>query len=154
MSKVIISAFVVIATYVAQASYLYWQVDTVDYESYYDGDAVGAYLYAYKGDDTETRDEVGKNELGTAGYSIDLTDYNNYNFYVEVVNYANGTDTAVTRSQSYAYADITDYVVSSISDIAMVNAMHATNYGVAPEPTSGLLMLMGVAFLGLKRRKA
>ena len=156
MKKVLVGAVLMMFASAAQASYLKWQVDSTDYLSYYDGPAVGANLYAMAGNDTRQAVKVGDAKIGDSAYSADLTDYANYNFYVEVVNYDSSTktSTAVARSEAVSYESLSMNLTTTLSDIAKTQVWHASNYSAAPEPTSAMLMMMGVAFLGLKRRKA
>lgn len=163
MKKILVGAFVAAVAAVSQASYLNWQVDASDYSNYYKGDSStvqGFYLYAVQGTDSRNAQYVATgNTLGKA-YSVDVSNFasGDYNFYVEIVNYSNE---AVARSKiggdNSSYASLAENCFISsgnLTDVPQAQVWHASSYGAAPEPTSALLMMMGVAFLGLKRRKA
>ena len=87
------------------------------------------------------------------GYESDA-----YLFYVEMVNYSTGdaaNDYVVSTGYKYGYGDLVSqgYVSTGTVDAnAAVTA--AANMGSAvPEPSSGLLLLMGGAMLALRRRR-
>ena len=160
----LISKFAVVATVmlfasVASAGTLYWQVDE-------NSGADGALFWV---EDNTSGDKLALNRDGTfqstpdAVYDTptgimqaDITNYTDskYRFYVELVNYSTGT---TTEGYKWGYGDLVSsgYVAMDARDIptVMANAGAHSNFGAAPEPSSGLLLLMGGAMLALRRRR-
>lgn len=97
---------------------------------------------------------------GTGTYltmqQTDISSYtaDTYSFYVEMINYV--TD-AQTQGATYSYQDLLSagYVSFGADDVTAVTiAATAGNMGSPiPEPSSGLLLLMGGAMLALRRRR-
>lgn len=56
---------------------------------------------------------------------------------------------------SQLMTNVQDFLAESrfVADWNGVNAMSGTGWTAAPEPTSGVLLLLGAAVLGLRRRK-
>lgn len=138
MNKILVLAGVLIAMVSVHAGMLSWQVTDTPPE--FQGFS-GANLYA---------DGVAIN--GQAGTSIAMADVTGYeSFYVELIN---SSGEAIARSGTELYADLASngYIAEGASEVAMAT-WHPSGYKAVPEPTSALLMMMGVAFLGLKRRK-
>ena len=78
-------------------------------------------------------------------------------FAIELGNYNNGTWTTLATSGSYGYGELwaAGYTYTpSAGDLALatLTAWAPTAYSV-PEPSSGLLMLLGASLLALKRRR-
>ena len=100
----------------------------------------------YKADYME--DGEGAVNGGTYGNSVDVTGY-------FVVFNSDATDTA-----TYAYVSATDVATTggagqaAAFDIMGSSSATAGNWTAVPEPTSGLLMLLGMAGLALKRKRA
>lgn len=140
------------AALASQASVLWWQVDATDYSGLPNVDGVGAvYLYATK-DGQSNHVQTG---LVGETWSFDMSkvDYSGYSFYIEAVNYGQAPNVAVARSETKSYAELSGHITSSLSQIPQLNAWHGGTYSAVPEPTSGFLMMVGLALLGLKRRK-
>lgn len=171
MKKIFFTLAVVFAMItVAKAdstSYLYWMIDGSDkrfssldytslsfnvktasgYESIMFYDEIGG----AKGYSSLTKDEV---ELiaGNATLFADVTDYYTLDavtFYIELFN--DSTQVAYSEIPS---AQVASYIASfdPANPSGFIPAS-ATWSAPAPEPTSGLLMLLGMVALGLKRRK-
>ena len=173
MNKILLMLGVLLAATMANAAYLYWQVDSSDY-----GDNVtGANVYySIDGGQTKTKlttyglDEDSGNLVAIDNpeadilYAIDMSDSdtwnNSYSYYIEVVNstpsgptstYSEGI-TGGDLLQRYTEAGGTT-TASGLGDVASANvvAWHGGTQ-IVPEPTSGLLMLFGAAMLGLRRK--
>lgn len=74
-------------------------------------------------------------------------------YYVELYNYDNSV---VATSEATTYASLVESgaISKTLTALSSVNyAWNGTATVATPEPTSGLLMLMGFAMLGLKRKK-
>lgn len=93
---------------------------------------------------------------------VDLTaikaDSTAYSYYVEVLKWdsANSVYTQVAVSDLKSYTDLSSngYIGAedNLIDIPSIKIWAGTSYAV-PEPTGGMLVMMGLAFLGLKRRR-
>ena len=93
-------------------------------------------------------------------WQADITDFANgspeYAFVIELGNYENGDWSTLAVSETVSYSDL----VTSEA-IAQSNGAYNPNYAtpwvatsyVVPEPTSGMLILVGAALLALRRRR-
>ena len=155
MKKLILVFGIIASAMCAKASYLYWTVaETTDGVSSYNG----AILYA-----TTT----GTNSGGTALDSIvtpgatttSLAGYEGaeYSYYIEYVNYAADYSSynSVATGNAFTYDQLSGARFNDALSAAQMTAVWTGSAVVpTPEPTSGLLLLMGFAMLGLKRKKA
>ncbi len=175
MKKLMILAALTCAT-MARADFLYWSVDLSDDSIYSfnyatvkatDGNGTtGDYLKLYGGGQTESSStKVYSSNYGVNGdYSLGTTtgggtfaglDANGgiSSFLVELWTDGATSDAAATRVgyTSLAYSDLVSYIYS---DMAMRGDTPyvVTDSQLVPEPTSGLLALLGVAALALKRK--
>lgn len=90
---------------------------------------------------------------------VDLSAINadsaSYSYYVEVLKWdgAKYTQVAVSDLQSYSQLEA-EYIGAedNLIGIPSIKVWAGTSYA-APEPTGGMLVMMGLAFLGLKRRR-
>ena len=76
-------------------------------------------------------------------------------FMVELGNWENGQWAGIAHSQSYTYAQLHNYIISNWSGpnaIPAMDAWVADNY-VVPEPSSGILLLIGGGLLALRRKR-
>lgn len=151
------------------SNYLYWQVlaDNVAADV---GTYNTAYFYALSGDGTVERTPIGLAEWSndqTAGARTDsaregvpnFSGYENgYSGFLFELAYWDGTsDKVVGSSETYTFAQLAQYMTSftpGTSGIPTQNVFAPSFAAAVPEPTSGLLMLLGVAGLALRRRRA
>lgn len=163
MKKVVCLACAAVLGLVASADTLYWQVDTSADNAYAPiKNQTFSYAKLYATDGTTTT------ELASVAAEADgktmkptLTDLgvygsNTYSFYVELLNYADGVSTSV---YTQPYASTYNELVSAgyVSTQAMATpegfALGGFNGAAVPEPTSGVLLLIGGAMLALRRRR-
>ncbi len=144
----------------ASAGTLYWQASTSEKFDY-------ALLVAEDKDSgTKTTLDAlasqapdNKSTLVTQTSLDSLADPEAYLFYVEMVNYTGGDPAydVVATGYKYGYGDLVSsgYVATgAIDSNAAQAAAAAGNMGSAvPEPSSGLLLVIGGAMLALRRRR-
>ncbi len=76
-------------------------------------------------------------------------------FMVELGNWENGQWVGIATSQSYTYAQLASHIIhdwSGPNAIPAMDAWIAENY-VVPEPSSGILLLIGGGLLALRRKR-
>lgn len=78
------------------------------------------------------------------------SDYSSYSFYVEL--FLDGSDKPLGVSQSVAYEDLKRYIYSNLNLGGEIAYAFVPTVPV-PEPTSGLLVSLGLALLALRRRR-
>ena len=94
-----------------------------------------------------------------AAQIVNSGDSSGYAYYIELVNYDFSGDgkvnRVIARSNAYTYANLTGNITDSLSitTVSGISAWHGSNFTAVPEPTSGLMVLLGAAALGLRRRK-
>lgn len=155
----------------ADDAYLYWMVSDsatwdVNPAPSYDTARVGvvdgtgatvAYLNIYNwGETTGAGSAQILSGLDNEFYA-NLGSYANssYSYYIELLN----DPTVVGKSAEISYSDATNYILASISqtDSPSSAAAWAPNFtatSAVPEPTSGMLLLFGLAGLALRRKRA
>ena len=156
MKKVLLFLVLVASAVTVNASELYWFVNDSTTES---GEtATYALLKAYDGttSTSTTLQTISVENLSVVGYehvSIDGYDSASCSFYVELQNSAK--DLSYTLDET----KMTDYsLLSTAGAISSTVMAQATPYGfdavnAIPEPTSGLLMLLGIGALALRRKQ-
>lgn len=154
--KSLVTGAFLLAVSSASAGTLYWQVSGAD------SDFDEAWLVAEnKNDSSEKHDLVGvqsqDGKRSTALTQTELGQYGSdaYLFYVEMVNYATDPET-VTTGYKWGYGDLVSsgYIAADSLDVATVTANASQqSFANAPEPSSGLLLLIGGAMLALRRRR-
>ena len=93
--------------------------------------------------------------MGEAWYAVLPDSPEGLSFMVELGNWENGQWTMIAQSQSYTYAELVSHIIEHWSGPGATPAIQpwvATGYAV-PEPSSGLLLLMGVGLLALRRKR-
>ena len=181
MKKLIAACLLALSAQISTAeSYLYWQypglvsgggeVSWVDKSNpYYSGARVGVmddktgqhvtYLNIYNlSKQLENKATVVDLSLAKDGLGLTVSallgNYykDGYSYYIELVNDSN---VFVGRSEDMlSYAAAAAYVKTSIATSDSVTAWMPTSFTTEqiPEPTSGLLVLLGLAALALKRK--
>ena len=154
--KKILFTLAVLATIAVQADYLYWMVDTPQTGTDISGNTTTfnwatAKLYA----DSEV---IGTLTAGDAeiyklidSYAIsgDVGDYAAKTFFIELFNSDNSW---MAQSSKVSGSSLAQYMTGSMSMNPPSGPWTGGTYSV-PEPTSGLLFLVGGMLLGLKRRR-
>ena len=152
MKKFILVCGIIASAMCANASYLYWTVaeTTAGVGSYN-----GAILYATTAGSATALDSIatpGATTTSLAGY-----EGSDYSYYVEYVNYSNDYSSynVVATGNTFTYDQLSGAMFNDALSAAQMTAVWTGSAVVpTPEPTSGLLLLMGFAMLGLKRKKA
>lgn len=165
--KNFLSALLISGALMASAddSYLYWMIgDTYPYSaSDYTTVRVKAtdtsddvsylYLYGPGGDalNAQTVSSTAINALksdGQALYAKLASDKTYSSFVVELLN---GSD-FVAQSDTLSYSQALAQFITTNNSISLPTMWAATSFAI-PEPNSAMLMLVGMAVLGLRRRK-
>lgn len=152
MKKLILMSFVSAALMaLAEDSYLYWQVQQdssgVEFD-YAQVKADGTTVVGKGADRYLAADETGYSG-GPINTYFDLA-YVGSTFVVELLN-ASGD--VVGRSGLFEYSDIKSNIFGGTTPSG-ASPWTVTSLESVPEPTSGLLFLMGLAGLALRRKRA
>ena len=154
-----------LAAYAEDNAYqcLYWQVqadkvaaDVPDYNVAYfyalDGDSVKHAIGVADWTQTQTPSSRTDSEIVGTG---DLTGYSSgYSFLMELAYWDGSAGVMVGKSGTYAFSDLSAYLTSVPGGSGIpTQGVFAPTFNV-PEPTSGLLMLLGIAGLALRRKRA
>lgn len=143
----------------ASASTLFWQVNA-DAAGSLGWDGTGDPKYAVLKATTGTLAEG----VGIAGYDLsegtawatDLRTYGDsrYSFFVELINASGSPVYTQKAATSYDNLLSSGYVSASALDRPTGAVSGGFNGAAVPEPTSGVLLLIGGAMLALRRRRA
>lgn len=167
-------SFVFAATW-SQAAYMYWQVDENTTVNQYAIDNNYAYArlrtFETNGGSVDFVNNAvvdglngtiaGTGEAASIDNAIQVELLQGNSYYIELLawNDSTSTFTGVGRSEVKTYTQLVEagyvYTNADLANMPTLNLQSWTGgtYSV-PEPTSALMMMMGMAFLGLKRRKA
>lgn len=77
--------------------------------------------------------------------------YDSGSFFVELL--ADGSDVVAYTSEHMTYAQLASYMSPMKGQAKPADAYGFSTFTAVPEPTSGLLLLLGVAGLALRRKK-
>lgn len=166
MKKAVLLAAALVGLSLARAEgegyqYLYWQVQADNVASRV-ADYNMAYLYAINGegvrtavgvtDWAQTQTSDARTDSAIVG-TADLSSYAGCDFLIELSYWEEGKgDKIVGTSDRTSYADLGSYMATfKYADLPISGILWAPAIGV-PEPTSGLLLLLGFAGLALRRK--
>ena len=162
MKKLIVVLGIAFVAISSQAAYLFWQVDstyTVGNTEYTVGaDYNAAKLHASYNGSSSVYDYISAPGSNNADLTSLGENYKDATYWVELVNYDDSTGTASTKVESlgnFTYAQLSGAFNTGALSVANMTALwNGAQVMATPEPTSGLLTLLGMALLGLKRKKA
>lgn len=170
MKKIFLTLSIAVFASLANASYLYWQLDTQNTDAYQgvrlnadgEGDnAISLIGVSWDADSNEYVTSAATTVAPNATYMIDEEDVaDGLSYYVEYQNaggdwvkYSDNTLTGAELKSTYAQAAATSSeTIADNSAVAVVWHVDTGGTSVIPEPTSAILMMFGMAFLGLKRK--
>ena len=153
----------------AEDSYLYWMVgDTSPYTTSnydkvrvkaFDDQGAVSYLNLYgPGGDSLNSTTISASDVNTvkdgggALYALLASGTTYSSFVIELLN-DGSTPKLVAQSSALSYSEaVANYYIETANSMSLANAWAATSFAV-PEPNSALLMLLGCAALGLRRRR-
>lgn len=161
ISKLFLAIALMAVSSAATASTLYWQVTDSGTDFTYaelfakDGSGNSYSIDTRLADGVEAATDVGR--TAAADWS-DLGEYgsSDYSFYVELVNFSSGSEVRTSMNKDYPWTYnelVSSGYVSTGNNISTPSAAGALDGGSVPEPTSGVLLLIGGALLALRRRR-
>ena len=152
MNKLLILAAVIVAGAAANAASFNWGAANIygpDGTTKYSGDVT---LFCTQVDGwsvTATATSGAINKNNTAFSSDKFVAGNSYDFYF-VIEDGSKAFTSTTIAKGAQQSDTATIQFGNMAPATQ----NASNWAAVPEPTSGLLMLLGVAGLALKRKRA
>lgn len=161
--KLVVCSAVSAMALFASADVLYWQVESPDSGATF----TAANLYVTGGDlsSPQSLASVTPFDADGTGYGsttdltqTDLGSYgtSDYSFYVELANYT-GSSLNNGKAYTWSYNELVSagYIATNPFDSSTAaSAASAGNLGSpTPEPTSGMLLLIGGSLLALRRRR-
>jgi hypothetical protein len=173
MKKIVFAGMVVLAAAFARADFLYWQIaDQGDFTMANlwvknTGSSAGLEVLDTILAEAVAADETGATLTGTTTGLVetDLGQYasDEYSFFVELATYSSADATEPSSQKwlnSYSYDQLVSggYISTGAVGVpspATLGGAPMSGGGFAiPEPTSGMLMLLGGALMALRRRRA
>ena len=179
-NKLIAAVCAVALASAVSAQVLYWQVNsnvsisgadtgtTWNYAALYavkDGASTQLDSHMFNSGGTTTQSNyVGTDYMGgkyPAYADFGSENYAGYSFFIELVNKVDGdstsTITSIARSGRVSYGELGTALAASVEFDAQWSSINALGSGLTftalPEPTSGLMLLVGAAMLGLRRKR-
>lgn len=169
MKKIVIMLFVAGCAAVSQAAYLYWQVSSgseaftiteptkVNAAALVYGTVDQSGNFTKVGSDgyygvATTIDGVGS-MASSASLNVSAAEFASYTYYIELYNYIDADhidSVGVSQWETYTSLSNKGFIDTGLTPVIPV-AWTGGSYA-APEPTSAVLMLIGLAGLALKRR--
>ncbi len=171
MKKILWSVAVALIAVGARADVLYWQVssptttdgsaislETFKYAAVYaqnDATGKGVYLSSFRPNNDEADVTVPVGAIYGVDFSASADDYTGMTFYIELYS----ADSMYKSSTGKSYSDLkaAGHIADFTNDFEKMNAWSGGTFVASssnvPEPTSGMLLLVGAALLGLRRRK-
>lgn len=148
MNKISVSILAAVAGFAlaASADIIYWMADPEE-----DFEFTAARI-STSGGQVTTDGYAWAAENGVVSYAqTDLTinDTTSLSFFVELLN----GSSVVGRSSDYNYAQIQQYIYSGGMSMPPAGMWTVTVFTPVPEPTSGMLLVIGGAMLALRRRR-
>lgn len=160
MKKIVVVFSVAIAAISANASYLYWEINK-SYSnietatSWAGGNYTEAILWQVDSSGNKTKLQTEEPKAGkTERVHVALTGGSSYSYYIELVNSSGSV--ASSYATSYATLQSENVIYETELDVSQVptaTMWHGGTYRATPEPTSAMLMLIGVAGLALRRKQ-
>ena len=158
MKKLIMGvAAMVCGIALAEDSYLYWQINQNEAEkpiefAYAQVKATTVDGDIYVGEAMGVQGGGTARSAGPINSAFDAAAYGEGSGYSFVVELMNSEYDVIGESETFGYAAIAQYIWSPMGQKGE-SAWTVTTFSAVPEPTSGLLLLIGVAGLALRRRR-
>ena len=154
MKKILVLAALIVAGVAANAAQFSWSAARIygPSGSLLSGATAELYCDALSSSALSTVDVV-NGAIAETTFTTAATAETSYNFYFKITTTADSAEVAFTSAPFAATAS--DVGVASIAFGNQKNATQASGaWAAVPEPTSGLMLLLGVAGLALKRKRA
>lgn len=171
MKKIVFVGMVVLAAAFAHADFLYWQIadqgefTTASLWVKNTGSSAGIEaldVIVAEGVDIDNGTVLTGTTTGLVSTDISAYAADQYSFFVELATYASLEDENPTSQKwlnSYSYKDLVSNGYISTGDVGTPGAASSGGAPMSgggnaiPEPTSGMLMLLGGALMALRRRR-